>query len=598
MFAIKRRSTFIKRRSLVAKVATMATAIGLISSAAVGVQAVTTKTDASAHDRNNVATCQALTTTNTNYAASQHGKTNKIKVLVDGKVVEDTSFSTSFVKTYAFADQYVAHTWNVQVTAWDSSGYSYTQSGTSTPCVPPVTKDASASASVGTAATCLADSTVNFAITNATWDTDADLTVGSHTRTATADAKHVFADGSTKATVTYVITAKLPAQSTNPQGECYTPPPAVKDADASVSTGTNATCTATSTPSFTIEHASWNEDVDSTVGTHTRTATADEGHLFADGSSTKTVSYTIDAQLPSQSTNPDGDCYTPPPAVKDATASASAGSVETCTAGSTTSFAIEHASWNEDVDTTVGTHTRTATADEGHLFADGSKTATVEYTVKDKLPSQSTDKDGPCYVAPPKEHTTPASFTLQDGCLAGEDSVTAPGQPTTSDNPNYLFASTVKEGTYYWNATFNKDKSYKSFDGGIFVPNDGYVLNEPGTGDTYKLVDGTAIWGSYPFNTEPCATETPKPTPTPSVTPTPVHTPSATPTPSKSPVPAVVVPHNGTPPKGGTLAFTGPTVPIASGTGIALLLLLAGAGVLVVRRRKASEAVVSGANQE
>jgi len=597
MFAIKRRSTFIKRRSLVAKVATMATAIGLIATAAVGVQAVTTKTDASAHDRNNVATCQALTTTNTNYAASQHGKMNKIKVFIDGKVVEDTSFSTSFVKTYTFADQYVAHTWNVQVTAWDSSGYSYTQSGMSTPCVPPVTKDASASASAGTAATCLADSTVHFAITNATWDTEADLTVGSHTRTATADAKHVFSDGSAKATVTYVITVKLPAQSSNPKGECYTPPPAVKDADASVSTGTNATCTATSTPSFTIEHASWNEDVDSTVGTHTRTATADEGHLFADGNSTKTVSYTVDAQLPSQSTDKDGPCYVAPPVVKDASASVTIDDNATCTTGTVPKFSNTNATWNEEADLTVGTHTRTATANEGHVFADGTTTATVTYTVKDKLPSQSTDKDGPCYVAPPKEHTTPASFTLQDGCLAGEDSVTAPGEPTTSDNPNYQFASTVKEGTYYWNTTIEKGH-YVSFDGGVFIPNDGYALNEPGTGDTYKLVDGIAVWGSYPFNTEPCATETPKPTPTPSVTPTPSHTPSATPTPSKSPVPAVVVPHNGTPPKGGTLAFTGSDVPVAPLLGGAAAVVMLGLALLAIRRRKVSEAVVSEANQE
>jgi LPXTG-motif cell wall-anchored protein len=71
-------------------------------------------------------------------SAAVPAKTNTVKVTIDGTVVEDTTFSSSFTHNYTFANKYVAHTWNVLVTAWDSSQYNLNQSGTSTPCAVPV----------------------------------------------------------------------------------------------------------------------------------------------------------------------------------------------------------------------------------------------------------------------------------------------------------------------------------------------------------------------------------------------------------------------------------------------------------------------------
>lgn len=156
-------------------------------------------------------------------------KTNHVTVTIDGVVVANTDFSTTYQKNFAFSDKYTAHTYRVQVTAWDNPVYNLDKSGTSTACEkPPATKDASASVTVGVAATCGTNSTENFAITNATWDTEADLSPGTHTRTATAFDGHLFADGTNKASVTYTIDAAIPSQSTDPKGQCYVPPtPAV-----------------------------------------------------------------------------------------------------------------------------------------------------------------------------------------------------------------------------------------------------------------------------------------------------------------------------------------------------------------------------------
>jgi hypothetical protein len=66
-------------------------------------------------------------------------KVNTVTVIIDGVTVEDgTSFGHSFTKVYPLGDKYVAHNWTVTVTAWDDSKYSFTESGTSEPCSPPV----------------------------------------------------------------------------------------------------------------------------------------------------------------------------------------------------------------------------------------------------------------------------------------------------------------------------------------------------------------------------------------------------------------------------------------------------------------------------
>ncbi len=78
----------------------------------------------------------------------------------------------------------------------------------------------------------------------------------------------------------------------------------------------------------------------------------------------------------------------------------------TCDANSSVEFLKEHAKWNDpSPDLSVGDHTRTATADQGHLFpaemSVGSTTMEVAYTIKPALGHQSTDANAPCYVKPP-----------------------------------------------------------------------------------------------------------------------------------------------------------------------------------------------------
>lgn len=66
------------------------------------------------------------------------GHTNTVVVTIDGSEVENTTFDTTFVKSYDYGNQYVAHTYTVVVTAWDDSQYNVDTSGTSEPCTLPV----------------------------------------------------------------------------------------------------------------------------------------------------------------------------------------------------------------------------------------------------------------------------------------------------------------------------------------------------------------------------------------------------------------------------------------------------------------------------
>jgi len=350
-------------------------------------------------------------------------------------------------------------------------------------------------------ATCNAASTVKFNILNATWDSEADLTVGTHTRTATVVDGHLFADGSKKATVTYVIEDKQPGQSTDPKGTCYVPPtPKVCVAVENGPTATN------------LDEAGWNhQDTRSTgafeyVNGGIRLFTTDTDNpgssqnkatlyrsvnptplaefgepsvVFADGGSGVKPGMQVGVDVDGDGTfdgylvgepwsygdskwwtnkstfnvssgmgyasfgswadfvaaNPNakvvsvglslgsgvlGDwtvtsftanCITYSfdhlqEVVKDATASVEVKQQATCSAIAQVEFFIEHATWDGEADTTVGTHTRTATANDGHLFADGSTSAEVAYTINEKLPSQSTDPSGECYVPPTEEPPT------------------------------------------------------------------------------------------------------------------------------------------------------------------------------------------------
>ena len=119
-----------------------------------------------------------------------------------------------------------------------------------------------------------------------------------------------------------------------------------------------------------LQHATQVGKLDQSVGKHTATFKSDEGHLFANGEATKTVDYTIEAQL----TGP--QCW-----AKDATADIKP-SPATCTAnGSAAVVELVNAKLDGKLDLTVGKHTATFKSDEGHLFANGEATKTVDYTI-------------------------------------------------------------------------------------------------------------------------------------------------------------------------------------------------------------------------
>ena len=60
-------------------------------------------------------------------------ETNTIKVTVDGKPVTNMTFDNTFTHVYTFSDKFVAHTYTMQVTAWEGPN-GFTTSGTSSPC--------------------------------------------------------------------------------------------------------------------------------------------------------------------------------------------------------------------------------------------------------------------------------------------------------------------------------------------------------------------------------------------------------------------------------------------------------------------------------
>jgi hypothetical protein len=94
---------------------------------------------ASAHTNSVSATCAKLSVNLSNYQSS--GGQNHVTVTVDGAQKADTAFGSSYSQLFPFADETVAHSWTVKVTAWDDpdaqKGWTFTKSGTSVPCAPP-----------------------------------------------------------------------------------------------------------------------------------------------------------------------------------------------------------------------------------------------------------------------------------------------------------------------------------------------------------------------------------------------------------------------------------------------------------------------------
>ena len=123
------------KRAIALFAATLAATLGFAG------LSVASSSPASAHTPNASATCEKLTVTTASYSA---GADNTVTVQIDGATVDDdTSFGTSFSKSYPFVNDTEAHDWVVKVHTSDDPdghlGYSVTDTGTSTPCVPAIT---------------------------------------------------------------------------------------------------------------------------------------------------------------------------------------------------------------------------------------------------------------------------------------------------------------------------------------------------------------------------------------------------------------------------------------------------------------------------
>lgn len=119
----------LKRNRLIAGVITMVVIIGGVA------LSISQAPMASAHGNSILAKCANMRVLLSNYATRQ-GKTNHVKVTVDGTAVADTDFGSSYDQSFAY-NQYVAHDLAVKVTAWDDSRYNVNWSYTTTACAKP-----------------------------------------------------------------------------------------------------------------------------------------------------------------------------------------------------------------------------------------------------------------------------------------------------------------------------------------------------------------------------------------------------------------------------------------------------------------------------
>jgi len=224
-------------------------------------------------------------------------------------------------------------------------------------------EDADATVKTKHVETCLDGSTVDFDLKFASWNTAADLSVGTHERTATADKGHLFNNGKSTITVEYTIKAADPSLCP-------------EDASATVKLDQKETCYASSTVAFDLKfaHLADGEVIDTTVGTHTVTFESDKDHFFDGHVRTFDVTYTITAADPSL-------------CPQDAVATVDLDQNETCLSGTIVKDTLKFATWDAPLDLSVGTHTATATASTEHLFGNGTAHISVTYTIKAADPS-------------------------------------------------------------------------------------------------------------------------------------------------------------------------------------------------------------------
>lgn len=342
-------------------------------------------------------------------------------------------------------------------------------------------------------------------------------------------------------------------------GNCAVP--VVKDATASATTNP-PTCTLPGTVDFAITNASWNDAQDTSDGS--RDATAIAGHAFANGSKNTTVIYTPAAPATgTQSTDPSAPCYEAPPTIEKPMIQDYLPGT-TCPAEGetrTAAFVADNTGSNVDVTYTInGTEYVVKAGEARHIedlpVADEGTHFTIT-AADQKWEFDAPAVDCPPVIVPPtKIAFLPPQF--EDVCGIEGDIVQV---PTDAEHVTYTTNDQRKDGVGLVEVTATTDEGFVFEDG-----------------------KNTHTWGKE-FTNEKCGTTPPVATP-----------PTEEPT-----VPAVVVPTDKpTPPattktvpkadatpvakQTGQLAYTGNEGLLGVGV-IALILLLAGIGIAVARKR-------------
>lgn len=394
---------------------------------------------------------------------------------------------------------------------------------------------------------------------------------------------------------------------------------AINDATATVAADAAASCDGPSTVQFEIANATWDTTEEVSAGTYQRTATADEGHLFADGQPTATVDYTIEPALPSQSIDPTGECYVEPAELPN---NPVYNYVLSCGQVDITFTNPVELTDNQTAPPAVFTYTdEVGTVNQVSVPVNGTISVTVSF-IEDSL--NSVVRVGPLgevqqQVSVPTDCQPNEGFefyphdpSFTDSRGVSDDGYAVPGTLTsalssTDDSGNSIRTETyeVEEGEYV-----AVDVNYECVRSVavVFTPRDGYVVAAPGWGNFYQLVDGLAVWEyTYegntcdPTNPAPPGPEEPQPPVTPEEPPVTPQPPVTNPDPNELPISGgqptpeeeTVKPVTDTKQpvkKHDKLAATGSE---SSGPGLLFAgsLVLLGLGMVAVRKARANVAV-------
>ena len=158
------------------------------------------------------ASCETLSVELQDYPSSETAPTpNTVTVSVDGDVVANEAFGSSYTAALPVGDATVAHDWSVTISALGAS-FNPTFTGTSTPCEPEPQWNATAAAAVSLASCASGAQVVLGDISNAAWGPVESDGV-SYSVTAVADPGHLFDDGLPERVFSGPLAAALPASS-------------------------------------------------------------------------------------------------------------------------------------------------------------------------------------------------------------------------------------------------------------------------------------------------------------------------------------------------------------------------------------------------